>query len=224
MDDSASPSKGACGAAAMSSPAPSPARSNASVLESSSPGVMFNRSGLPVALRLEDCLGSSGRPVITAASELRYARMELAPMSSRSARVWFTRPVQSAWLRAFLALSSRSRASLRKLFIVPHLSQPLLPARPHPVADLRHVLAVFADIAPVLDQGVTELLLDVSGPGRKSRHAFDGLGREMIAVEPRFILSEEISSSSPRADRTGPGASSDLRGGSSPSTSLAPVT
>ena len=48
----------------------------------------------------------------------------------------------------------------------------VLAVGPGPVADLRHVFAVLADIARMLDQGVAELLFDVSrgdvSPGTRS--------------------------------------------------------
>src|SRR6478609_5906033 len=43
-------------------------------------------------------------------------------------------------------------------------------ARPDPVADFRHVLAVFAHIVRMFDQFVAELLLHLRGPGRQTRH------------------------------------------------------
>src|SRR6266702_1480401 len=56
-------------------------------------------------------------------------------------------------------------------------------ARPRPVADLRHVVAVLAYVARMLDQCIAELLLHMRGFGRKPWHALDRLDREVVAVE-----------------------------------------
>ena len=57
--------------------------------------------------------------------------------------------------------------------------------RPAPSSNLRHVLAVLADITRVLDQLVAELLLDVCiGHRAEVGDAVDDVDREMEAVEP----------------------------------------
>src|ERR1700676_3743354 len=61
---------------------------------------------------------------------------------------------------------------------------------PDPVADLRHVFAVLADIARMLDQGVAKLLLDVGRRDAEARHALDDFDRQMEAVE--FIQDDHV--------------------------------
>src|SRR2546423_19784 len=56
-------------------------------------------------------------------------------------------------------------------------------ARPDPVADHRHVLAMLAHVTRMRDQNVAELLFHLRGLGGETRHAFDCLDREVIAVE-----------------------------------------
>ncbi|GKT25834.1 hypothetical protein ADUPG1_004662 [Aduncisulcus paluster] len=51
------------------------------------------------------------------------------------------------------------------------------------LADFRHVLAVLAHVARVLDELVSELLLDVSGSDVEARHALDRFDREMETIK-----------------------------------------
>src|SRR5215813_6782778 len=55
--------------------------------------------------------------------------------------------------------------------------------RPDPVPDLRHVLAMLAHVARMLDQRVAELLLDVGGGYAEPRDALDRFDGEMEAIE-----------------------------------------
>src|SRR5450756_1307273 len=59
----------------------------------------------------------------------------------------------------------------------------VLAVGPRPVANLRHVFPVLADIARMLDQGVAELLFDVSRRDAQSGDAIDDLDRQMKPVE-----------------------------------------
>ena len=54
---------------------------------------------------------------------------------------------------------------------------------PFPVADFRHVFAVFIDVLLVLDQLVLELLLQVDALVAGLRQAVDGVHHEMEAVQ-----------------------------------------
>src|SRR6202163_4707974 len=53
---------------------------------------------------------------------------------------------------------------------------------PDPVADLRHVFAVLADIARMLDQGVAKLLFDIPSRDAEAGRALDDLDRQMEAA------------------------------------------
>src|SRR5678815_2781436 len=54
---------------------------------------------------------------------------------------------------------------------------------PFPVPNLRHVLAVLADIALVIDQLVAKELTEVRGAGAESRDAIDDVLDQMEAID-----------------------------------------
>ena len=54
---------------------------------------------------------------------------------------------------------------------------------PFPVPDLRHVLAVFADVGLVVDELVAEGLLSVGGARAQARHPVNHVPDQMEAVE-----------------------------------------
>src|SRR2546430_6444626 len=56
-------------------------------------------------------------------------------------------------------------------------------ATPTPVADLRHVLAVFVDVSFVIEEFVADELLDVSRAGGEAGDAIDDVADEVEAIE-----------------------------------------
>ena len=58
----------------------------------------------------------------------------------------------------------------------------LLPSPP-PARDLRHVVAVLADVLLVLDQPLAQLLREVCRPRRQSRHAGDHVHDQVETIQ-----------------------------------------
>ena len=115
-------------------------------------------------------VGRPPRAISRLARRLHERALQAArPAFSRSTRTTaLARRVRAQTLSAFGRAAARFAARL---------------ARPAPVADLRHVLAVLLDVLLVLDQLVADRLLEVRGPRAELRQAVDHVLRQVEAVE-----------------------------------------
>ena len=55
--------------------------------------------------------------------------------------------------------------------------------RPFPITDLRHIVAVFTDVLPVLDKLAAQKLLEVSSDALQTRNAIDDVACKVETIQ-----------------------------------------